>query len=89
MTQKELAEKANVTVDTIAQTEAGRSERPRRIENIAKALHVSPGWLAFGDARIDDLSRQALELAERYDQAPEPIRRAIDALLASSDDSAA
>jgi transcriptional regulator with XRE-family HTH domain len=81
MTQKELAEKAHVTVDTIAQTEAGRSERPRRLPEIAAALEVSPGWLAFGDERIDKLTRQALEIAEAFDQAPEATRRAIALLL--------
>jgi len=85
MTQKELADKAHVSVDTIAQTEAGRSARPRRLPDIAQALNVSPGWLAFGEARIDALSTQALALAEAYDAAPEHIQRAIDALLTPDD----
>ena len=81
MTQKELADKANVSADTIAQTEAGRSERPRRLQEIAAALDVSPGWLAFGEAELDHLNAAEFAIALRYAKASPGVKKAIEALL--------
>ena len=55
--------------------------RPKGIEDLAKALDVSPAWLAFGDNRIDQLSKPALEVAFAFDELDEQDRAALQRML--------
>lgn len=47
-TRTELARLAEVTPGTIAHIEGGGQAKVNTVESLAKALEVSPGWLAFG-----------------------------------------
>ena len=50
MTQAELATLLEVTPGTVSQWESGTTEPTlRSVKKIAKALGVSPGWIAWGD----------------------------------------
>lgn len=81
MTQEQLAMKADVTKDIIAQIEAGRSERPRRFLEIARALNVSPGWLAFGETEYETLTERDLARAKAIADLPEHLREAVDSII--------
>jgi transcriptional regulator with XRE-family HTH domain len=48
LTQSELAEKAGVSQQSIQQIEAGKTDRPRRLFEIAAALNCNPAWLLYG-----------------------------------------
>lgn len=51
MTQRKLAELTGCHDQEISRYERGAIEpRTERIEELAKALGVSPGWLLFGEA---------------------------------------
>lgn len=84
LSQYELARRVGVTRDVIAQCEAGRSKRPREVEKIAKELGVSPGWLLFGDSRIDDLSKEEIELILKWKDLDEPLKEAIKTMIMDS-----
>jgi len=83
LTQDQLAERVGATRDQIQKIESGTTKRPRNMTEIAKTLDVSPSWLAFGDDRIDDLSKEAIDLALDWQGLPddlkEAVRRMIDA----------
>lgn len=84
LTQDELARRAGVTRDVIAMIELGRTKRPRKIEQIAKALEVSPAWLAFGKPDLDRLSAEAIEAALVLDGLPTEVRSALIAAIKAS-----
>ncbi|CAG9417851.1 MULTISPECIES: XRE family transcriptional regulator [Providencia] len=48
MSQADLAEKVGVSQQSIQKIEAGQTNSPRRIADIAKAVNVSAQWLQFG-----------------------------------------
>ncbi|MBP2155725.1 helix-turn-helix domain-containing protein [Erwinia rhapontici] len=48
MTQSELAIKAGVKQQSIQQIEAGVTQRPRFLFEIANALQCDPVWLQYG-----------------------------------------
>ncbi|MFB9995689.1 XRE family transcriptional regulator [Providencia rustigianii] len=48
MSQADLAEKVGVSQQSIQKIEAGQTNSPRRISDIAKAVNVSAQWLQFG-----------------------------------------
>ncbi|PKH21455.1 transcriptional regulator [Enterobacterales bacterium CwR94] len=48
MTQSELAIKAGIKQQSIQQIEAGVTQRPRFLFEIANALHCDPVWLQYG-----------------------------------------
>ena len=47
-TQSELAEKAGLAQQTITKLEQYSISRPRRLEELSKALNCNPEWLLFG-----------------------------------------
>lgn len=47
-TQDELAQKAGLAQQTITKLEASAISRPRKIEELSKALDCTPEWLMFG-----------------------------------------
>jgi len=56
LTQRELADLADVSQQAINEIEQGNIARPRKIEKIAAALGVTPAWLQFG---MSDSQQQA------------------------------
>lgn len=76
-TQHDLAQNAGVTVDVIKKVEAHRTHRPRRIEQIAKALQVSPGWLAHNAAELDSLESWAITAAIQLQALTDADRQAV------------
>lgn len=81
MTQEQLADASGVSRDIIAKTERGATRMTPRIDQLAKALDVSPAWLAFGRPTIDQWDRDTLELAETYHQLPDDLKAAVRALI--------
>lgn len=51
LTQADLAELANTTQQTIQRIESRQSKGKRVVEQVAKALEVSPSWLLFGEKK--------------------------------------
>ena len=49
LTQEELAKRAGTNQSVIQKIENGRSEHPRCIIELAKALNINPAWLQFGE----------------------------------------
>ena len=50
-TQESLAKLANVTQTTIYKIESGETVRPRKLDQYAELLHVTPEWLQFGSGK--------------------------------------
>ena len=81
-TQEQLAALAGTNQAVIQKIENGRSLRPRRINEIAAALDVSPSWLMFGDvpkAPEAGLDAEARSIGATWAQLPEPFRSRIRA----------
>jgi transcriptional regulator with XRE-family HTH domain len=79
-TQEQLAAVAGTNQAVIQKIENGRSLRPRRINEIAAALEVSPSWLMFGDAPAGGgMDSEARAIGETWSQLPEPFRSRIRA----------
>jgi len=76
-TQVQLAEEVGTSQAVIQKIENGKSLRPRILEDLAKALDVSPSWLMFGVEEISALNEEALDLAKAWANLPEPHRSAM------------
>jgi transcriptional regulator with XRE-family HTH domain len=77
-TQEQLARRAGTNQAVIQKIENGRSLRPRKIDQIAAELNVSPAWLMFGSqATPTSLDPEAVTIAESWSQLPEPHRSRI------------
>ena len=77
LTQSQLASLANTNQSVIQKIENNRSLRPRKINEIAAALEVSPSWLMFGDESHEAQDAEAITLAELWSHLPEPYRSQI------------
>ncbi|MCG7368035.1 helix-turn-helix transcriptional regulator [Pantoea sp. ACRSH] len=51
LTQAQLAEKAGMKQQSIQQIEAGSTQRPRFLFELAAALQCDPLWLQYGKKR--------------------------------------
>jgi len=78
-TQDQLAAHAGTNQAVIQKIENGRSLRPRKINEIASALEVSPSWLMFGEESNNNLNTEARTVAEAWSRLPEPYRSRIRA----------
>ncbi|HEC16685.1 MAG TPA: XRE family transcriptional regulator [Sedimenticola sp.] len=80
-TQDQLAAHAGTNQAVIQKIENGRSLRPRKINEIASALEVSPSWLMFGEEpnSMSSLDTEARTVAETWARLPEPFRSRIRA----------
>ena len=79
-TQDQLAAHAGTNQAVIQKIENGRSLRPRKINEIASALEVSPSWLMFGEeSNGSNLDTEARTVAETWSRLPEPFRSRIRA----------
>lgn len=76
-TQEELAVQAGTNQAVIQKIENGKSLRPRKIDEIADVLDVPPSWLMFGDDPNNNLSDEAIELAETWQKLSEYDRHRI------------
>lgn len=81
LTQEELAKKAGTSQSQVYKIEQGRVKRPRNIGEIARALDVSPAWLQFGEAKIDRLSTEALQMAVEWQALPAEAQGAVIAMI--------
>lgn len=65
LTQEELAVLIGSTQKNISKYENGTIGLPREpvIMKLAEVLNVSPGWLAFGHAELDELDEAAIQFA--------------------------
>ncbi len=66
MSQQDLADVIGTSRESIQHIEDGRTKNPRKLEQIAKALDVSPAWLRFGNEKIDKLDADSLEVAQIF-----------------------
>ena len=78
-TQDQLAAHAGTNQAVIQKIENGRSLRPRKINEIASALEVTPSWLMFGEETSSNLNTEARTAAEAWARLPEPFRSRIRA----------
>ena len=78
-TQDQLAAHAGTNQAVIQKIENGRSLRPRKIDEIASALEVTPSWLMFGEEKDATINTEARTVAESWSRLPEPFRSRIRA----------
>lgn len=64
-------------MDIVKKVETGQTHRPRRIEDIAEALCVSPGWLAHNSADLDKLESWAVGAAIQIQELRPEDRKAV------------
>jgi len=65
LTQKQLAEQADIAVITLQQYEAGkRTPRKQQLQNLAKALNVAPNMLILNNSTELDIFEELLALTE-------------------------
>jgi len=76
-TQEQLARQAGTNQAVIQKIENGKSLRPRKINEISAVLGVNPAWLMFGEDPENNLSPDALTVAEEWSQLSEPHRSRI------------
>jgi len=55
------------------------------MDKLAEALGVSPGWLAFGDERIDQISKETIDLALKIEAPDEQQKKMLMAMLDATD----
>lgn len=74
MSQKELAEKAQITQPTISALERGESQTSGSLAKIAAALNVSALWLetGLGDKEVPSTNVQAFQRTYPQGREPEP-----------------
>ena len=77
LSQAELASKVGATQSVIQKIEAGKSQRPRKLERIARALDVSPVWLMFGTVPLETLDSETVRVAMAWAQLKEPYKAAM------------
>lgn len=65
LTLEELGRMVGTSKETVQQIESGKTKNPRCLPDLAKALNISPAWLQFGVAEIDQLSKEDMEIALR------------------------
>jgi SOS-response transcriptional repressor LexA len=52
LTQKDVAEGAGITQQSLQKIEDGKTQNPRKIVNLARILKCSPEWLLFGKEEL-------------------------------------
>lgn len=65
----------------ISDIETGRNKNPVFIVEMASVLRASPGWLRLGNADLDSLGLDAMQVAIAWQQLPEPQRSAIKTMI--------
>lgn len=77
-TQEQFAEATGSNQAAIQKIENGKSLHPRHVVQLAEALQVSPAWLMFGHASIEEeLDEEALEMAKAWSKLAEPHRSSL------------
>jgi len=75
ISQKELAKKAGVATSTIGSIENGRNRGSTHIVAIARALKVSPDWLATGKGKREAMQQTNSEGLYIVADSPEDLAR--------------
>jgi transcriptional regulator with XRE-family HTH domain len=86
LTQAGLADKIGASREYVTKIETGDRIRPRNMDVLAKALDVSPAWLQFGAEEIDQLSREAITLALRWQDLPPEVQAAVKTMIDAAAD---
>lgn len=82
LTQDELAERALTTQQTISRLELGdRNVSDELVVRLANVLGVSPSWLKFGRAELDDVTDADMELLLKLRRLPEQDREEIEQVV--------
>lgn len=78
-TQEQLGARSGTTQAVIQKIENGKSLRPRKIDEISRALGVAPEWLMFGagNGRYQGLDEEAIQVATAWSRLSEPQRTEI------------
>jgi len=79
--QAQLAAKVGSSQAVIQKIETGKTLRPRNLEALAEALVVSPVWLMFGDAPVETLDPEAIDLARSWSRLREPQRTVVKEII--------
>jgi transcriptional regulator with XRE-family HTH domain len=77
LSQAQLASKVGATQSVIQKIETGKSQRPRKLDRIARALDVSPVWLMFGTVPVEALDGETVRFAMAWAKLKEPYREAM------------
>ena len=81
LTLESLGDMVGMTKGTILHIENDNTKNPRRLPELAKAMNVSPAWLQFGVAEIDNLSKDDLDIALRLPELSESQKKILKATL--------
>lgn len=65
--QDALAKIVGTSQQQIGRIESGLISRPRNIERIASVLQVSAAWLLYGHEELDNLSKEAIDMALKFE----------------------
>jgi transcriptional regulator with XRE-family HTH domain len=85
LTQKQLADEAQVSKGTIGNVESGRNETVRALVQIARVLQVTPAWLGTGDDNAPitlELDPKEVDLVLEWRRADQQTRDLIDSAFA-------
>ena len=81
MTQQQLADRVGLSREAITLLENGSSKGTTKIMELAKALGVSPGWLLWGNERLDRVTPEVLQMALDLMDSPVETRAVVKALI--------
>ena len=84
LTQQQLADRVGLSREAIAMLETGKTQGTARLMEIAKTLRISPGWLLWGNEKLDEVTPAVLQAAVDLQSLPTETRAAILALIASN-----
>ncbi len=81
LSQQRLAEISCYTQKQISNLESGVTVRPRNLTKLANTLNISPSWLMFGHQEIDDLDKQSIEVALKFNRLSQTDRNTLESII--------
>ncbi len=82
--QDDLGKLVGTTRHAIQKIEDGITRRPRNMEKLARVLDVSPAWLQFNNADLDELSKAGVKLALAWETLPDELKTALQHAIHSA-----
>ena len=84
LTQEELAERADMTTQTVSTAETGRKAlRPANIVKLCKALEISADYLLFGETSDGDISILSSKMSPLSPEQYRHLEDIIDSFIAA------